>query len=446
MTIPTIELFSLLIVIPLAWFVLYGAAFMLAPSKMKELFPVTGLKLVLGILAIVNTLLLFKSIHNNHTPMQFHLGDWFRVGEHYEFGLDFHFNGMFSAFYYFGLFLLAVIVKYAESYLHKEVGYHRFFLLMSIFTLSFSLVVFSDNIDVLFMGWEMIGVTSVLLVSFYEEREGAARNSLWIICGYKICDASLLMCSALAHYLIETSDIDKINSATLMNQHPHLVSLMPWLALLVVGASIAKAAQFPLTSWIVRAMEGPTPSSALYYGALSVSLGPFLLLKFFVLLQAFIWVRVVIVMIGALTAFIVLFTLKSRSDVKSILAYSSVLQISFIFIEIGLGFETLAMVHLISNGVVRVYQFLRSMNAIQDFYENPLFFSGAEIPVSSSLVGFLPKKYQKRFYYLSVNAFGLDWVITTVILRPWMKTLNFFNTIEDKILASFSSVRGQDGK
>ena len=129
-------------------------------------------------------------------------------------------------------------------------------------------------------------------------------------------------------------------------------------------AAAAKSAQFPFSFWLPRAMEGPTPSSAIFYGSLSVHLGVFLLLRAFPLIENQMTVRILIAALGFFTFMIAVGTSRVQSSVKSQVAYSSISHIGFIFIEIALGFQILAIVHFIGNGFLRTYQLLISPSIV----------------------------------------------------------------------------------
>lgn len=420
-----------LIFLPLAWLILYTTVLIFF-KKIPERFPVYALKFVSISMLIINFVTLFYLHHTGAQSFHFNLGEWFRV-DFYEFGIDFIYNYETSVFITTLLILIAVITKFSESYLHRESGYHRFFLLLSIFFFGYMLILLSNAVDVFFMGWELVGTTSVLLIAFYPHRESAVANSFWAICSYRLCDIGILFASALTHVYLHTSDISLINHFDKFH-HTGLYYPMMGIAFLIVMGSLAKGGQFPMVSWVIRAMEGPTPSSALYYGALSISLGPILIIKFYPLIQYYPVVQYSLIVIGLLTAPFALMTSKARSDAKSILAYSSVLQIAFVFIELGLGLKWLAIIHIVSNAFTRIYQFLRSLNTIQDFYENPLFFRGSVLETETNIFSLLPKSLQKKLYYLAINGFGLDWILINYVINPWMKVVHGFEKIENTIL------------
>lgn len=425
------HLLGALLYLPFIWLAFY--TFILIFFKnVSEHIPIYSLKLISIMMILINFLTVFYLYRTGLESFHYHFGEWFRI-DFYEFSGDFIYNYETAVFITTLLILISVITKFSESYLHREQGYHRFFLLLSIFFFGYVLILLSNSIDVFFMGWELVGTTSVLLIAFYQNRETSVANSFWAICSYRICDIGILFAAALTHVYLHTSDISLINHFHSAD-HTALYYPMMGIAFLIVFGSLAKGGQFPMVSWVIRAMEGPTPSSALYYGALSISLGPIVIIKFYPLIQYYPLVQYSLVLIGLMTAPFALMTSKARSDAKSILAYSSVLQIAFVFIELGLGLKWIAIIHLVCNAFTRIYQFLRSLNTIADFYENPLFFRGSILETESNIFTMLPKSMQKKLYYLAINGFGLDWLLINYIINPWMRMLQFFENIENEIL------------
>lgn len=415
--------------LPFMWLALY-ALLLLCRVWVPEGLPIRSLKILLGLLFAVYGWLLYQG-----GTLTLDFPGWVEVPGIYDFPLEFIFTPAMGCAALVMIFILSVLVKYSQSYLHKEVGYHRFFFLFSVFIAAFPVVVFADNIDVLFVGWELIGVTSVLLINFYEAREHTAKNSWWAISSYRFCDVGLLASTALAHYAFHTTNITLLNDPNNLVAHhgEHAFWLAP-LAFCLFFASLAKAAQLPFTSWITRAMEGPTPSSALYYGALSIGLGPVLLLKFQGLLLSFTWLQLLIIAVGGLTALYTFLVAKTRSDAKSILALSAVFEISIMVVEVGLGLRKWVLFHFAANAFLRVFQFLRSMNAIHDFYDNPLFYRGAPHRPPPAVLKWLPQSFQKHLYYNAMNGFGLDGFWSNVVVGPTLSLLKKINHWENRMV------------
>jgi NADH:ubiquinone oxidoreductase subunit 5 (subunit L)/multisubunit Na+/H+ antiporter MnhA subunit len=179
---------------------------------------------------------------------------------------------------------------------------------------------------------------------------------------YRLGDVALIGAFWFSHHLFNAS----IHFKTLGNTpliydatHHHPIQGM-FIALLFVLAASVKSAQFPFTSWLPRAMEGPTTSSAIFYGSLSVHLGVFLLIRTFPIWASIVEVRVLIFSIGLLTALIASRIALVQPTAKTQLAYSSATQIGLMFMEIALGWHVLALVHFAANAFLRTYQLLIS--------------------------------------------------------------------------------------
>ncbi len=420
-------LFTALIFLPLAWLFFYGIL-LISQTRVGERFPVIGLKSVTGLLFLGLSILLWSGDQTLVWP------GWINVPGNYDFPFELLFNRHLGVIALAMVLIQMVIIKFSETYLHKEEGFHRFFFLLSIFLAAFPLVVFGDNIDVIFLGWELIGITSVLLIGFYEKRTKATVNSWWALVSYRICDIGLLSATTLAHFAVHTTNVEKLNDVpALLVEHPHHTAWIGVVALMIIFASLAKAAQLPYSSWLLRAMEGPTPSSALYYGALSIGLGPILLLKFQPLILHFWWLQLLVIAIGLMTALYSYLVAKTKADAKSILALSSLFEVSVMVVEVGLGFNDWVVFHFTANAFLRVFQFLRSMNAIQDFYDNPLFYRGApnkELPWGLRQ---LPKAWQRKIYYWSMNGFGLDAGLLKFIIAPWFGFWSRLDQLEEDL-------------
>lgn len=254
-----------------------------------------------------------------------------------------------------GLSLL--ISTFSSRYLHRDPGYRRFFFLLPLFTAGMMAIAAGDTLDLVYAGWEVVGLASALLIAYFTEREAPVRHGLRAFAVYRVCDVALLAAAVLVHH--HTHDATFSGGLHLPPDVARTV------ALLLVFASMGKAAAFPFTGWLPRAMEGPTPSSAIFYGALSIHAGPFLLLRAWPLLEPQPLVRGLLVAIGAVTAVHATMVGRAQNDVKSMLGYASVTQAAVILMEIGLGLPQLAMLHIPGHAVLRTWQLLQAPSALQ---------------------------------------------------------------------------------
>ena len=238
-------------------------------------------------------------------------------------------------------FTTGMVVRFSRFYLHREPGFLRFFATVLMFQAAMCLLTLAGNLDLMFAGWEMVGLSSFLLIAFYWERHSAVRNALKTYSVYRVADMGMLLAACLA----ETGS------------HREL-------GLLLLLAAIGKSAQFPFSFWVPRAMEGPTPSSALFYGALSVHAGAYLLLRTFTLWEDVFAVRICVFAVGLLTASLCSVFSRVQSTIKGQVGYASVTQVGLIFVELALGLYGLALMHMVCNATLRCYQLLVSPSAV----------------------------------------------------------------------------------
>lgn len=293
------------------------------------------------------------------------LGEWFRVASD-AVQLTFAIDRLSLGFGALAATLLVLVARLSRTYLHRERGYFRYFFLLSVLGAGVTATCFAGSLDLLIFGWELVGVASALLIAFFHERPSAARHGLMTFSIYRVCDVGLLVALAWLHhaeggarFVVESAGVRALG-APASPFDAHLVAA----GLLL--AAVGKAAQFPVSGWLPRAMEGPTPSSAIFYGALSIHLGPVLLLRARPLFEATPSVSVAIVIVGLLTAAYGKLVGRVQTDAKARLAYASMTQVGFIFAEIGLGLEALAMLHILGHATLRSYELLRAPSVIRD--------------------------------------------------------------------------------
>ena len=198
-------------------------------------------------------------------------------------------------------------------------GYNRFFVLYAMFMMGMILTSLAGTIETLFAGWEFVGLSSVLLVAFFQERSGPIQNGLWVWVVYRISDAALLLAALVMHHLRGEGDFNGMLGGDAWPAGHAVVSSTASLTvgLLLIVAAIGKSALAPFSGWLPRAMEGPTPSSAIFYGALSVHLGAFILLRISPLLDES-PLSAIVVMVGWRRPFMPTSSAACRYQVRSV--------------------------------------------------------------------------------------------------------------------------------
>ena len=266
--------------------------------------------------------------------------------------------------------LCGVVGAFTRRYLHREAGYHRFFLLYSLFLSGMVLSSVAGTIETLFFGWEMVGLSSALLVAYFHERESPVRNGQRVWSVYRLADAAFLIGALTMHHLTGEGDFSSfVGSEPWPGGTAHLNSTNALIVgLLLLLAASGKSALVPFSGWLPRAMEGPTPSSAVFYGSLSVHLGAYLLLRVSPVLEASELLQWIVVFVGAISALAGSIMSRVQSDVKSSLAYASLSQVGIIVVEIGLGFYYLALIHIVGHACMRTLQLLRAPTLLTDYH------------------------------------------------------------------------------
>lgn len=357
----------------------------------------------------------------------------------YEFYIDFCFDKTTAVYMLVGSFLTFLVTLYCRYYLHRENGYKRFYNTILFFFIGYNFTIFSGNLETLFIGWEMLGISSFLLIAFYRDRYLPVKNALKVFSIYRLGDVGLILAMWMSHHLWHSNiTFMQLRSDQLVHSELETHSLIGiFISLMILITAAAKSAQLPFSSWLPRAMEGPTPSSAIFYGSLSVHLGAFLLVRTFELWEHQLSVRILIAVLGLVTSVMATGIARVQSSIKSQVAYSSISQIGLIFIEIAAGFENLALIHFAGNAFLRTYQLLVSPSVVSYLIREQFY---NFVPRRETIEDLIPKKIQYSFYVICLREWNLD----TLMYRAWYplkkagRTLNFL-TVKNALILFFAT-------
>jgi NADH-quinone oxidoreductase subunit L len=402
----------LLVAAPGASFLALGLLWLLGlqPSERILAGLTRGLFLFLAAVAVA---LVWRMAHEGFVPVKVAVGQWFRVAD-YTFPLALRIDRLALPLVGVTVVLAGVVGAFSVRYLHRDPGFFRFFLLQFLFTFGALLIFTADSLDLLLGGWELVGITSVLLIGFFQYRPDPVRNALRVFGTYRIADLGLLLAVFFAHHSLHTASWDGL----LPGDPARAPGAVTWMAVLLVFAACGKSAQGPFCGWLVRAMEGPTPSSAVFYGAISVHAGAYLLLRIEPLLRTSWIVSGLVVFMGLSTALLGTLVHRSCADAKTSLAYATQTQIGLIFAEIGLGWTTLALVHLVSHALLRTLQFLRSPSMLRDYHRVHAASGGRIDPTGGHYESLLSKQVQVALYRIALGRGFYDAVVDRFIVRP----------------------------
>jgi len=269
----------------------------------------------------------------------------------------------------------------------------------------------------LFIGWEILGISSFLLIAFYRDRYLPVKNAVKVFSIYRIGDVGLILAMWMSHHLWhENITFLKLNNATLV--HDQLAShtlIGTFISLMILLSAAAKSAQLPFSSWLPRAMEGPTPSSAIFYGSLAVHLGVFLMLRTFPFWEEQLSIRILIAVMGLTTSIITTGIARVQSSVKSQIAYSSIAQIGLIFIEIAAGLELVALIHFAGNAFLRTYQLLVSPSVVSYLIREQFY---TLKPRQETIEDSYPRRMAYTLYLMCLKEWNLDSMMYRYLWNP----------------------------
>ncbi len=374
---------------------------------------------VTGLIAALCVLGLMLITGKRDVPIEF--GNVVELHDlHFHFHLKFVFDRLSVPFVIMTFLLCGTIGAFASRYLHRESGFGRFFLCYAVFLLGMIVSTLAGTIETLFAGWELVGLSSALLVAFFHDRPAPVRNGLRVWAVYRISDAAFLMAAIALHHVTGEGDF-----AGMMGHGSWPVgaaALTPsqiwWVGPLLLIAAAGKSALIPFSGWLPRAMEGPTPSSAVFYGALSVHLGAFLLLRISPILDASPGLSILVTLLGLATAAFAAVTSRVQTDIKSTLAFASLSQVGVIVAEIGLGLRYIPLVHILGHACLRTLQLLRAPSMLRDHaaLENAL---GSRVTQYDGWwERVLSEKWKARLYRFALERGYFDLALDEYLVQP----------------------------
>ena len=349
-------------------------------------------ELLLNFLTINSALLSFATacgmfgllLTDKFKPIHLELFTWIPSPEIlFEFTLD----GLSGIMMLLVTGLSVVIQIFSTSYMSKDENYSKYFIYFNVFVFSMLLLVMSGNFLVMFFGWELVGLSSYLLISFWSKKQSAAKagNKAFIL--NRIGDFGFLVGLMLTLNTFGTFNYEKVFSEVLNGNRESLSIIV---ICFIIGA-FGKSAQFPLFSWLPDAMEGPTPASALIHAATMVTAGVFMLVRISPILQFSETGKLIVITAGLLTALIAAFSAINQDDIKKVLAYSTISQLGFMFIAIGSGAYVAAIFHLVTHAFFKALLFLGAGAVIHEMHhEQNIHKMGnlkTKMPITAAMMG-----------------------------------------------------------
>jgi NADH-quinone oxidoreductase subunit L len=260
--------------------------------------------------------------------------------------------------------LISCLVHYFSiGYMHGDVRYSRYFAYLGFFSFSMLIIVLADNLFLLYVGWELVGISSYLLIGHWYEKKSASDAGMKAFIVNRIGDVGFFIGIMILFTTFNTFGLQEIFDGIQAGQLPY--GSEGWLTaagVLVFCGAVGKSAQFPLHVWLPDAMEGPTPVSALIHAATMVAAGVYLVARTFPLMTMD--ALMVIAYIGAITAFLSATIAIAQNDIKKVLAYSTISQLGYMVMALGVGAYTAGFFHLVTHAMFKAGLFLGSGSVI----------------------------------------------------------------------------------
>ena len=355
-------------------------------------------------------------------PVTAAFGNWFTVKD-YHFPLVLMADRLSLPFLAMTVVLVGLIGQFSATYLHREPGFFSFFVLLHLFAFGSVLAFAAGSFDLLAGGWEIVGITSVLLIGFFQLRPAPVENGLRVFAVYRACDIGLLVGIFAMHHWAGTALFS--GGLPLLDGRQGLI-----VCLLLLLAAAGKAAQVPFSGWLPRAMEGPTPSSAIFYGAISIHAGAYLLLRVQPMLARSAAASALVILIGVATAIHGTIVGRASADAKTSLAYASLTQVGILFVEIGFGWTTIALVHILGNAVVRTMQFLRAPSMLHDYHRMHSAIGDEAVSAGTQFEDLFPERLRLWLYRWAFDRGHLDTILDRYVIQPLLDLSKFLARLD----------------
>ena len=351
----SLELIVVLLLAPLVGFLING----LLGKWLKGNEKLSGWIGALAVLiSLICSIIAFANLHGGGTPFDETLYEWI-TGESFAFNIGFRVDALTTIMLLVITGVGFLIHVYSISYMHGDPGYTRYFAYLNLFIFAMLILVLGNNYLMMFVGWEGVGLCSYLLIGFWYEKKSAIDAGKKAFIVNRIGDFGFLLGMFTLFAAFGTLDFASMFDAAEADNFQKVFgssTLVIATLLLFVGA-IGKSAQIPLYVWLPDAMEGPTPVSALIHAATMVTAGVYMIARSSVLYNIA-HTGEVVAWVGVLTAFFAATIALTQTDIKRILAYSTVSQLGYMFVGVGVGAYASGVFHLVTHAFFKGLMFL----------------------------------------------------------------------------------------
>ena len=340
---------------------------------------------------------------------------WFSVGA-FQVNLDLYYDAMSSIMALMITFVAGIVHIYSVAYMRDEDGYVRYFCFLNLFVFAMLVITLAGNLAFLYLGWEAVGLCSYALIGFWYPRPAAASAGRKAFLVTRLGDVAFGVAIAFCQIHFGRLSINAIHQGAAGLP----AGTAGILGLLLLWAAVGKSAQLPLSVWLPDAMAGPTPVSALIHAATMVTAGVYLLMRFFPIIQASPMVMAAIATIGVATVIYGALAALAQTDIKRILAFSTISQVGYMFLAVGAGDPSDGMFHLLSHAFFKSLLFLTAGCMIQTLHEEQNIFrmGGLRQTHPQFFWLFLAGAVSLAAVPLSGGFFSKDGILMAVFLQP----------------------------
>ncbi|MCB1159845.1 MAG: NADH-quinone oxidoreductase subunit L [Leptospiraceae bacterium] len=353
-----LDLFALVVLLPLAGFLINGLLYKKMPEKLAA--TLGTLAVAIPFFITLGAFLEYKPLTAT-APHYFTLFEWMQAGN-FQINIGYQVDQLSL---YMTLIITGIgslIHLYSIGYMHGEEGFNRFFVYLNLFIFSMLNLVLGDNLVLMFLGWEGVGLCSYLLIGFYYDKDFAANAGMKAFITNRIGDVGFAVGIILTYWYTGSVKYSEILQA--MPAAEGFKEIINFVAIAFFIGAMGKSAQIPLYVWLPDAMAGPTPVSALIHAATMVTAGVFMIARLNPIFLAATSASTFIAFVGAITAFFAATIGIFQNDIKKVLAYSTVSQLGYMFIAMGVGAYTAGMFHLMTHAFFKALLFLGSGSVI----------------------------------------------------------------------------------
>ncbi len=355
-----VPLISIILLCPLAAFAIFALFGLAKRSFPRQDYLSTAAMLV----ALCCSLLLLQDVVSNPEPLTI---EWLSLGD-ISFSMGFYLDSVTVIMLIVVTLVSSLVHIFSIGYMHGDPRYPRFFAFLSLFSFSMLFLVVSDNLLGIYIGWELVGLCSYLLIGFWFEKDSAANACKKAFLTTRVGDIGMFI--GMMMLFAEFRTLSLYGDSGIFEAVTTLESgQIAWLSvagILIFCGAVGKSAQVPLHTWLPDAMEGPTPVSALIHAATMVAAGVYLVARMFPILTP--TSSLVIAYVGGITALVAATIAIVRFDIKRVLAYSTVSQLGYMMLAIGAGSYVAGLFHLTTHAFFKALLFLGSGSVIHAFH------------------------------------------------------------------------------